>query len=273
MIVDVAACEDCNNCCLACKDEHVDNEWPGYSRPQPRHGQRWIDVQRTERGQFPLIDVAYRPVMCMQCADAPCVKASEGAIKRRPDGIVLIDPVKAKGKQGLVKSCPYHQIWWNEAEQIPQKCTLCAHLLDQGWKQPRCAQACPTGALRIEHLDDDEMKLRVETDHLECLHPEYKTVPHVYYRNMYRYTSCFIAGSVSVTRDGNTDCAVGVGVRLLTGEKPIASAVTDAFGDFKFDRLASGNNYAVEIAMPGGNCKTLSIANLKESKNIGIVEI
>ena len=50
MIVDIASCEDCNNCTLACKDEHVENEWPGYAIAQPRHGQRWIDVARKERG-------------------------------------------------------------------------------------------------------------------------------------------------------------------------------------------------------------------------------
>ena len=107
MIIDIDRCLDCNNCTLACKDEHVDNSWPGYAIGQPRHGQRWIDVERTERGQFPLIDVAYRPVLCMHCEDAPCVTASGGAIKRREDGIVLIDPVKSKGRLDLVESCPY----------------------------------------------------------------------------------------------------------------------------------------------------------------------
>ena len=31
MIIDVAKCHDCNNCFLACKDEHVENDWPPYS--------------------------------------------------------------------------------------------------------------------------------------------------------------------------------------------------------------------------------------------------
>ncbi|XFO68983.1 hypothetical protein SPSIL_052110 [Sporomusa silvacetica DSM 10669] len=29
LIIDVEKCEDCNNCHMACKDEHVGNEWPG----------------------------------------------------------------------------------------------------------------------------------------------------------------------------------------------------------------------------------------------------
>ncbi|GAG02536.1 unnamed protein product, partial [marine sediment metagenome] len=34
LIIDIEKCEDCNNCFLACKDEHVDNDWPGYAVSQ-----------------------------------------------------------------------------------------------------------------------------------------------------------------------------------------------------------------------------------------------
>ena len=85
LIVDVARCQGCNNCLLSCKDEHVDNEWPGYSLPQARHGRRWIDVPSNERGQYPLIDLAYRPTMCMHCDDAPCA-AREGRSASAPMG-------------------------------------------------------------------------------------------------------------------------------------------------------------------------------------------
>ena len=30
-IIDVAKCMDCNNCFIACKDEHENNDWPGYT--------------------------------------------------------------------------------------------------------------------------------------------------------------------------------------------------------------------------------------------------
>ncbi len=57
---------------------------------------------------------------------------------RRDDGIVIVDPEKAAGRKDLVSSCPYRRIYWNEEQQVAQKCTMCAHLLDQGWKEPRC---------------------------------------------------------------------------------------------------------------------------------------
>jgi Fe-S-cluster-containing dehydrogenase component len=77
---------------------------------------------------------------------------------------VNADTDKAKGQKDIVKSCPYGTIWWNEEQNLPQKCTLCAHLLDEGWEKPRCVQACPTGALEALYTEDTEMaKLRKQT--------------------------------------------------------------------------------------------------------------
>ena len=105
LIIDIEKCEDCNNCFLACKDEHVDNNWPGYTLSQPRHGHRWMNILRKERGQYPIIDVAYLPVPCMHCNNAPCVKAAkDGGMYKRDDGIIMIDPAKATGQKSLIKS-------------------------------------------------------------------------------------------------------------------------------------------------------------------------
>ena len=148
LVIDVEKCEDCKNCFLSCKDEFVDNDWPCYSAPMPDHGQSWIVTEGKERGQYPFVDVAYLPSLCMHCDNPPCINAAaNGACYKRSDGIVLIDPLKAKGQEELVKACPYGAIRWNEALKLPQKCTFCAHLLDSGWEQTRCVQSCPTGAL------------------------------------------------------------------------------------------------------------------------------
>jgi len=100
MVIDVAKCEDCNNCFLSCKDEFVDNDFPPYSVAQPRHGQRWMNIMRQERGQFPLVDVAFLPIPCQQCDDAPCIrKAKGGAVYKTDTGAVIIDPEKARGQK------------------------------------------------------------------------------------------------------------------------------------------------------------------------------
>ena len=163
-IIDVEKCENCNNSFLACKDEHCGNDWPGCAAEQPRHGHRWMNIHARERGRFPVIDVAYLPMPCMHCADAPCIRAAaDRSVFRRPDGIVIIDPEKARGRKDLVKSCPYGAIWWNEEKSLPQKCTFCAHLLDDGWKSPRCVQACPTGALAAVWMDEAALAERIES--------------------------------------------------------------------------------------------------------------
>ena len=253
LIIDIAKCENCNNCFLSCKDEHCGNAWPGYAAPQPLHGQRWMNIHRTERGRFPVIDVAYRPSPCMHCDDPPCLRAAEaGAVVKRPDGIVLIDPRSAGGQKALVQACPYGAIWWNEEAQLPQKCTFCAHLLDAGWKAPRCVQACPTGALSVRRLEDAEMADLVREQALETVEKgAAPTRPTVYYKNLYRFQSCFIAGSLARGDDNFSECVAGAAVALLREGKVLARALSDAFGGFKFDGLAPGSGrYTLRIECP-----------------------
>ena len=223
MIIDVAECTNCQSVHASAMDEYVGNEWPGYSAPMPRHGHRWIDIKQKERGQVPMIDVAYVPTMCNHCDNAPCLAKGGDAVTKRDDGIVIIDPVKAKGRKDLVETCPYGHIWWNEELQLPQIWTFDAHLLDQGWQQTRGQQACPTGAMRAIKVEDDEMARIAREQELEVMKPEAGTKPRVYYRNLWRYSKCFIGGSVSAEANGAVDCVEGATVRLLKDGAPVAT--------------------------------------------------
>lgn len=154
MIIDISKCTGSYNCFTACKDEYWDNDYPPYSAAQPKNGQFWMDISNVERGTHPFIKVSHIPVLCQHCDDAPCIKvAKDGAVYKRPDGIVLIDPQKAVGQKQIADSCPYHVIFWNEEKNLPQKCTFCAHRLEEN-KIPRCVQACPSGALVFGDLDE-----------------------------------------------------------------------------------------------------------------------
>lgn len=272
LVIDVAKCNNCNNCFLANRDEHVDNDFPGYAAPQPRHGHRWIDILRRERGRAPMVDVAYVPTMCNHCDDAPCVKASaDGAVYQRPDGIVIIDPEKARGKKEIVDSCPYGAIGWNEERQVAQKWIFDAHLLDQGWKEPRCAQVCPTGAIRSIKVEDSRVQEIIRNEGLEVLQPELGTKPRVYYRNLYRFTKCFIGGSVAVERNRIVDCLEGADVTLARGSLKLAERRTDTYGDFKFDRLDRDSGaYTIEISHPHHGRKAVE-ARLGESQYLGTI--
>ena len=269
MIIDVAKCHDCNNCFLACKDEYVENDFPPYSIAQPWHGHRWMNIMRKERGQYPKVDVAYLPVPCMHCDDAPCINVAEqDSVYKRPDGIVIIDPEKATGNKNLIESCPYGVIWWNEEKDVPQKCTFCAHLLDDGWREPRCVQACPTGALKFISTEESKMKAMINSEGLEVYLPKYQTNSRVYYKNLYRYTSCFVAGSIAL--QDTDECAEGAAITLTNGSTSVVGkAETNNYGDFKIDNLEEGSGeYTLEITFEGYEPKILAI-NLNESLNLG----
>ena len=219
-----------------------------------------------------MVDVAFLPIPCQHCDEAACIEnASDGAVYKRDDGIVIIDPEKARGQQNLVDACPYGAIWWNEEKNVAQKCTMCAHLLDEGWKEPRCTTVCPTGAMRAVKTDDTNMERIIKDENLEVLHPEYGTNPRVYYKNLYRYFQCFIGGCVAVETNGVTDCAEGAVVTLLHDSKKIDEAVTDNYGDFKFDNLEENSGrYILEISYEGYKKKILEL-DLTQSISVGTI--
>lgn len=274
LIIDVARCENCNNCMLTTRDEHVGNDFPGYAAPQPVHGHNWIKIHRKVRGEGSMVDAAYRPTMCNHCDNAPCIqKAGDGSVYKRPDGIVIIDPEKAKGRKDIVEACPYGAVFWNEELKLPQKWIFDAHLLDQGWKQPRCQQSCPTGVYWAVCVEDAEMKGLIEKHQLEVLRPELNTGPRVYYKNLYRFDKCFIGGSVVATVDGVLECIPGAQVTLRQHGRKLDSAVSDTFGDFKFDRLAArSGDYEVEIEHPKLGRASANV-DLVDSQYIGNISL
>lgn len=249
LIVDVARCENCNNCMLTTRDEYVGNDFPGYAAAQPLHGHNWIKIHRQVRGQDGMVDAAYRPTMCNHCDEAPCIaKAGDGSVYKRPDGIVIFDPQKARGRKDLVAACPYGAVFWNDEAQLPQIWIFDAHLLDQGWPQPRCQQSCPTGVYWAVQVEDAEMEALVDKHQLRVLRPELKTKPRVYYKNLYRFDMCFIGGSVVAEVNGVLECVAQAQVTLERDGRELATTQSDTYGDFKFDGLgpASGE-YRVNV--------------------------
>src|SRR5665648_589100 len=158
LVIDLDICNGCYNCQVACKDEHVGNDWSPIAKPQPDTGQFWNRVHDNVRGQVPKVKVTYMHSICQHCDEAPCIPACNvEAIYKRDDGAVIIDPDKCRGNQLCLEACPYEDvIYFNDSLNIAQKCTFCAHLLDDGWTEPRCVDACPTGAFTFG--DEEDLK-------------------------------------------------------------------------------------------------------------------
>ena len=186
--IDSKRCMACYACFMACKDEHCG--WASkLSAPQPHMGQFWMNIKEWERGDNERrIKTATVPTPCSHCQNPACQAAAtvEGAVYKRPDGIVIIDPEKAKGQKQIVDACPIGAIYWNEELQLPQKCTMCAELLDDPeypGKEPRCVEACPNEALIFGDLDDPNSDVRhaLAENYSIRRKPNLGTQPGVYY--------------------------------------------------------------------------------------------
>ena len=313
LIIDLAKCVGCFNCLAACKDEFADNSWLPYTDRQKKHDQKWIDVQRHERGAAPYTEVCYVPRLCNHCENAECEKAFPDAVKRREDGIVLLDPDMAKGNKALADACPYGMISWNDELETTQKCTMCAHLLDGGWKEPRCVQACPLRAISVVSCGDEEFAAmaavqelaplrsvaeaqeaaqlnsmvaekgvapapgkaagRAASREFAALIPE-ESRPRVLYKNLHKYTDCFIAGALAYEADGVEHAASGALVKLNRGGEILFSVETDFFGEFRIDRIPpNSGSYELSFYLDGFDPAELRVSVAGGSVCLDVIKL
>jgi hypothetical protein len=126
--------------------------------------------------------------------------------------------------------------------------------------------------MRAISIEDDDMTRMAREQDLEVLRPELGSKPRVYYRNLWRYAKCFIGGSLAAEQNGVVDCVEGASVRLLKDGRLIDEAVSDNYGDFKFDKLdEDSGKYTVEISAHG-RTRTVE-AQLGASINLGEIRI
>ena len=265
MMIDIAKCNGCFNCQIACKDEHVDNDWSPIARPQPDTGHFWMRVAEVERGAYPKVKIAYIPRPCMHCENPGCMKgAADGAVYQRRDGIVIIDPARSRGQKGIVQACPYGAVYWNEEMQIPQKCTLCAHLLDRGFKEPRCVEACPTGCLSWGERDELIRTAEAQGKAVQSMQPETGQKPSVLYIGL---PGRFVAGAVILGDE--EECAENATV-ILSGNGRDKKIKTDNYGDFEFEGLEAGRKYYVMIRHNGYAPKVIEV-NTEKDVSLGTI--
>ena len=253
-------CMACYCCFMACKDEHC-----GFasklSAAQPMMGQKWIDINEWERGDDSRrIKTASVATLCAHCQDPACAKAgTDGAVYKRPDGIVIIDPEKSKGQKAIADACPIGAVSWNEELEIPQKCTMCAELLDDpdylaylgdpALKVPRCVEACPNEALIFGDLDDPNSeisKLVAENRNtqLELLAGQETNVKWL------NVPTVFLAGTVYQPKE-TEEVLIGAKVKLTCETGETWEAETNYFGDWEVEWLPKNKKIDIEITADG----------------------
>ena len=129
VIIDNHLCWGCKTCEVACKQEN-----------RTAYGIKLIAVRENffdmaDQRQ----DLVFQVNLCRHCDEPPCVEACpEEAIRKRDDGLVIMDYDLCTGCRTCIDECPYDAIDFDEDSGIAQKCNLCHHRIDQGLI-PACA--------------------------------------------------------------------------------------------------------------------------------------
>ncbi|MEZ9420492.1 4Fe-4S dicluster domain-containing protein [Vibrio breoganii] len=172
MVIDLRRCVGCQACTVACKFEN--------NSPTAQF-RTW--VSDIEVGEYPHTRRSFLPRLCNHCENPSCVPVCPtGATFKREDGLVLVDSDKCWGCGSCVTACPYGARFINSETKIADKCTFCAHRLEEGLL-PACAETCVGGARVFGDLNDpqsDISKLIAEHD-VSVLKPTAATRPNVFY--------------------------------------------------------------------------------------------
>jgi tetrathionate reductase subunit B len=174
MALDVERCIGCHACSVACK---VENKVP--------LGRFRTKVYYYDQGKFPKVTRNFLPTLCMQCEDAPCLKACDNhAIERGADGIVRVLADKCDHLGACETACPYAAIGCDDND-VADKCDFCSHRLDANM-EPACVETCPADVFHFGAANDPASpysKFMVKNKGLtSVLKPEEKTVPSVDYK-------------------------------------------------------------------------------------------
>lgn len=170
MLLDLDRCVGCHSCSVSCKTEH---EVPlGNFRMRVRY----METPDSKK-------IAFAPLMCMQCEDAPCITACpSNALKKMDDGRVVVRESKCDLERECVSACPYGAISINEEKQVAEKCDFCTHRTELGL-EPACADSCPSQAIQFGDLNDplDPISIKIKEKGAKTWKEEAGTKPSVYY--------------------------------------------------------------------------------------------
>jgi formate dehydrogenase iron-sulfur subunit len=153
--VDLDRCTGCKACVTAC------------------HSLNGLDENETWRsvGLLQKVGIAGKPTMqqhvttaCHHCLEPGCAQGCPTLAyeKDAETGIVKHLDDQCFGCQYCVLKCPYDVPQYNPAKGIVRKCDLCIGRLRAG-EAPACAQACPTGAIRVTVVTAESVRVALET--------------------------------------------------------------------------------------------------------------
>jgi molybdopterin-containing oxidoreductase family iron-sulfur binding subunit len=193
MTIDLDRCTGCGNCMAAC---HQENNLAavGDDETQKSRAFHWLRVLREVSGEDENVKVAYKPVLCVQCDNPPCVRVCPvHATYRNEEGIVGQVYGRCIGCRYCMAACPYNAKvfnwfepeWPGDLKQksnpdvslrpkgVVEKCTFCHHRVIHAREQARaegreirdgevttaCAESCAAKAIVFGDLDDPDSEV------------------------------------------------------------------------------------------------------------------
>lgn len=170
MLLDLDRCVGCHSCSVSCKTEH--EVGLGVFRMRVRY------MERPEAKTL-----AFAPLMCMHCEDAPCIKACPNdALVKMDDGRVIVKESKCDLDEECISACPYGAIFINEEKETAEKCDFCTHRTEVGL-EPACADSCPSSAIQFGDLNNpaDPLAIKIKEKGAKAWKESEGTKPSVFY--------------------------------------------------------------------------------------------
>ena len=167
-LVDTTKCIGCKRCMSACKrwnklkldraDELTDWETELSSNT-------WVVVNlRTDLKNKE--DRFYIHWACQHCEKPACAGVCPvSAIKKYPEGPVVVNEKKCIGCRYCYEACPYKIPRFDFEKRVTRKCTMC---YDRVLKriEPACVTACPVGALDFGSRNEIMKKAKDKTEEI-----------------------------------------------------------------------------------------------------------